>query len=94
MPSVTQATMNARMRDTANNFNLKDTRVSNVGGLVVVDGFLNMEPQILITMATTYVHSGLVYSARTMCLHQNPPVLTVDHLKAARLLFDTLKVIP
>jgi hypothetical protein len=96
-PGETQATMNARVKAGAETggVTLDEIRVMTTGGTVTVDGFLSMQPRIMIAMNTIYFHGGKFYMAETKCGRTRPPgTLTMNELTLARTFFDTVSVTP
>jgi hypothetical protein len=94
-PGETQATMNTRVAAGAGNLKLDEKRVNTAGGVVAVDGFLPMQPRILIVMNVIYFHGGKFYMTNARCGRtQAPADLTMDHLKLARTFFDTINATP
>lgn len=91
-PGITQAAMNARLQAGAASITLDEKRVATNGGLTTIDGFLAMEPRILMVLKAFYVSGGNLHDAYMECGSHNPGELTMADLAAARELFDTISV--
>jgi hypothetical protein len=91
-PGLTQDGMNARLQAGAASITLDEKRIATNGGLTTIDGFLAMEPRILMVLKAFYVSGGNLHDAYMECGSHNPGELTMADLAAARELFDTISV--
>jgi hypothetical protein len=93
-PGVTQEQLNARLSANLASMKMDNIRARTVGGVLAVDGVVQSTPRIFVNMEVGYIHKGQLSFVDMRCSRNVRGEIGDDDIKAARTLFDTLKVTP